>query len=148
MVSISGVLLTPLKIIDGPSGQVMHALKNFDPGFVGFGEAYFSTVGLGQFKGWKKHLEMQLNVVVPFGCIRFILFDGRPASQTYKLIQEFELGPHNYQRLTVPPGIWMGFEGLSPGTNMLLNLASIPHNPSEAESLPFENDLIPYRGKN
>ena len=53
MGSIEGCLLTPLKIIPGDSGEVMHALKQPEESFQGFGEAYFSTVEHGSVKGWK-----------------------------------------------------------------------------------------------
>ena len=41
---IEDVVLTPLKIIDAPDGRVFHAIKNIDPGFDDFGEAYFSEI--------------------------------------------------------------------------------------------------------
>ena len=87
---------------------------------------------------------MTLNLVVPQGAILFVLFDGREGSETYGEIMEVELSQKNYQRLTVPPGIWMAFSGRSEGTNLLLNIASIQHDPSEAENLPLRNNLINY----
>ncbi len=36
---IDGVIVTPLKIINVPGGDVFHALKKDDPGFTDFGEA-------------------------------------------------------------------------------------------------------------
>ena len=146
MGGIKGVVATPLRIIPGESGNVMHALKSTDLTYKGFGEAYFSTVLSGEKKGWKKHKEMVLNIVVVSGAIRFVLFDGRPESESYQRIEEFELSLVNYQRLTVPPGVWMAFTGLTDNTNLLLNIASIPHDPLEAENLPIRNSLIPYQG--
>jgi dTDP-4-dehydrorhamnose 3,5-epimerase len=146
MVKIEGVLLTPLKIIEGAHGNVLHALKNHESSFTQFGEAYFSSVKMNAVKGWKKHQKMTLNIVVPVGVIQFVLFDDRKNSQTYKLIDEIELSVHNYQRLTVPPGIWMAFKGKGDGLNLLLNIASIPHEPSEADNLPIDNNIIPYQG--
>ena len=145
MGSIEGVFLTPLKIIDVPNGNVLHALKQHENSFQGFGEAYFSTVKQGVAKGWKKHTRMVLNLIVPVGAIKFIIFDGRPESATYNRFMEVIISPDgNYQRLTVSPGLWMAFQGISEGLNMLLNIASIPHDPSEAENLPLQNDLITY----
>ena len=63
-IQFDGVLLTPLKIIEREQGNVMHALKNSDAGFDGFGEAYFTFVNNGVIKGWKKHREMTLNLIV------------------------------------------------------------------------------------
>lgn len=37
-ITIDGVLLTPLKQITHPKGDVFHAMKCVDPGFEGFGE--------------------------------------------------------------------------------------------------------------
>jgi dTDP-4-dehydrorhamnose 3,5-epimerase len=146
MGEIEGVLLTPLKIVGGTNGDVMHALKMQEPSFCGFGEAYFSTVMKGRVKGWKRHRQMVLNLVVPSGNILFVLFDQRKGSPSFGVVQEFQLGKGNYQRLTVPPGIWMAFKGVSEESNILLNIASIPHDPLEAENLALDNDLIPYKG--
>lgn len=142
MGQLEGVQITPLRIIDGPNGQVYHALKATDPSFAGFGEAYFSTVLPGARKGWKKHTRMVLNLVVISGEIRFVMYDDRAESPTYQQSQTVVLSLHNYQRLTVPPGIWMAFEGMAAGTNMLINLASIPHDPAEAENLPLDQTVF------
>lgn len=120
------IILTPLKQIHNPKGDVYHAMKKSDVGFAGFGEAYFSTVAQGVVKGWKKHTQMTLNLVVPVGSIEFVVYD----EQT----QEFfsvALSQKNYQRLTIKPNLWMAFRGLEK-ENMLLNLASIEHDPKEA----------------
>ncbi len=39
---IEGVSLHPLKQISVPNGDLWHAFKATDEGFVGFGEAYFT----------------------------------------------------------------------------------------------------------
>ena len=126
---MDGVILTPLKQIHNLKGNIFHAMKKSDEGFDGFGEAYFSTVNIDDIKGWKKHTQMTLNVVVPLGEIEFVVYDEKTEDFfSIKLSQE------NYQRLTVKAGLWMAFRGLSE-SSMLLNLASIEHDPSEALSL-------------
>lgn len=146
MDNIEQVILTPLRIIEGQAGNVMHALKTSESSYHGFGEVYLSTVKLNSVKGWKKHQHMVLNLIVPVGAIRFVLYDDRANSKTYGKIQEITLSRANYQRLTVPPGVWMAFQGLSEGENMLMNVASIPHDPTEADNLELNNTLIPYTG--
>lgn len=137
--NIDGVTLTPLKIIKGEKGDVMHALKVDEKSFKSFGEAYFSTVNYQQIKGWKKHHQMTLNIIVPFGKIKFVIFDDRLNSKTHNCFYEVILSPQNYFRLTVEPGLWMAFKGMEQNINLLLNIASIPHNPSEAENLALES---------
>jgi len=126
---LDGVILTPLKQIHNPKGDIFHAMKKSDEGFDGFGEAYFSTINLDDIKGWKKHTKMTLNVVVPFGEIEFVLYDEKKRE-----FLNVKLSQKNYQRLTVKAGLWMAFRGLEK-SSMLLNLASIEHDPSEAVAL-------------
>lgn len=142
---IDGVTLTPLRIIGGDKGQVLHGLKASENQFAGFGEAYFSTVLEDDVKGWKRHKVMISNLIVPSGEIRFVLFDDRPSSNTQGCFQEVLLSKNNYQRLTIPPGIWMAFQGVGENESMLLNISSIEHDPTECENLPIENNTIDYK---
>lgn len=132
IVILQDVHLTPLKIIEHPNGKILHGMKNDESSFSQFGEAYFSMVDEGQVKGWKKHSLMVLNLLVPIGKIQFYLIDGRTESSTFQKKMKITLSIDNYFRLTVPPGYWMAFEGMEK-LNMLLNIASIKHDPNEAE---------------
>jgi dTDP-4-dehydrorhamnose 3,5-epimerase len=135
---VDGVTLTPLKIIPHPSGDVLHGMKSSEDSFSGFGEAYFSTISQGNIKGWKKHSKMTLNLLVPKGEIQFVIFDGRDKSSTQGKFMSILLSLQNYQRLTVSPGLWVGFKGLSL-ENILLNIASIEHNSAEAVNIPLDS---------
>jgi dTDP-4-dehydrorhamnose 3,5-epimerase len=146
MGTIKGVLQSPLRQIPGDAGNIMHVMKQHDESFSGFGEAYFSTVHPGLVKGWKRHKKMVLNLVVPVGVMKFVLYDDRPLSESFGQVQEIILSLENYLRLTVPPGVWMAFQGLGEYNNILLNIASIPHDPLESDNLPLQNDHIPYQG--
>ena len=127
---VNDVLITPLKIIETKGGNVLHSLKDKDTGFNGFGEAYFSEIQPGAIKAWKLHKDMTLNITVPIGIVRFVLFDERDKSTNE--FQELTISRQNYVRLTVPPMIWVGFQGLSDASSLLLNIADIPHNPNES----------------
>ena len=128
---IKEVVITKLGIIATLGGSVMHAMKASSAGYTGFGEAYFSQVDQGAIKAWKRHKKMTLNLVVPVGEIRFVLFDDREVLNTQ--FQEIIISRGNYCRLTVPPMVWMGFQGLSEGSAMLLNIADIEHDPDEVD---------------
>lgn len=129
---MDGVILTPLKRIHHPKGDVLHAMKKSDCGFDGFGEAYFSTIHQGEIKGWKKHTKMTLNLVVPFGKIEFVVYNGVE-------FLSVKLSLTNYQRLTIQSGLWVAFRGIGE-SNMLLNIASLEHDPSEAVNIDL-NDI-------
>jgi len=134
-----GVTLTTLRIIPGQKGVVMHGLKASEATFYGFGEAYLSSVTFGEIKGWKRHRRMVLNLVVAVGTIRFVLHDDRAGSPTRGTFAEYTLGAaRTYARLTVEPGIWFAFKGEDPGLNLVLNVASIEHDPREVDQRAME----------
>jgi dTDP-4-dehydrorhamnose 3,5-epimerase len=134
----SGLLFTPLRRIPTSKGEVRHALRASDAGFAGFGEAYFTEVLPGAIKGWKRHRVMTLNLVVVVGTIRFTIHDGAGSGRRRAeyVISAEDTAP--YGRLTVPPGLWMAFQGVGRGHNLLMNLASHEHDPTEAESCALD----------
>lgn len=126
MKDLNSILITPLKIIQVASGNVMHCMKDNDVGFSGYGEAYFSNVNFREIKAWKMHLKMTMNIVVPIGLVNFVFFSEDLSN--YRLER---IGEDRYARITIPPRIWFGFQGLSKGQNLVLNIANIPHDPLE-----------------
>jgi dTDP-4-dehydrorhamnose 3,5-epimerase len=142
---IDGVRITPLRQIHDERGKVMHMLRRDDPHFTSFGEIYFSVVHSGAIKAWHRHREMTLNYAVPYGKIKFVLYDDRPDSPTEGTVQELFLGPDNYVLVTVPPLVWNGFKGVGGQDAIVANCASTPHDPDEIERLaPSPDCWIPY----
>ena len=139
---IDGLVVTTLKQIFHPSGSVYHGIKRSDPGFMGFEEAYFSTIKFTEIKAWKKHTKMTLNLMVPVGEIRFVIYDDRDDSRTKGGYLEIILSLDNYRRITIPPGVWVGFQGVGEDLNLLLNVANMEHDPTEITRL--KKDEIEY----
>lgn len=125
---LADILTTPLARIRTPGGDVLHAMKACDPGNAGFGEAYFSWVEAGAVKAWKRHTRMTMNLVVPVGMVRFVF-----CSSDRETFRVEEIGVDRYLRITVPPGICFGFKGIGQAQSLVLNIASIPHDPDEVE---------------
>lgn len=138
MSDITGVTLTPLMRIPTAGGDVLHAMKATDPGFAGFGEAYFSTIEPGAVKAWKRHTRMTLNLIVPIGAIRFVIHDDRNGSPALGVFKQFMLSTESYHRLTVPPMLWMAFQGVGETTALLLNVANMPHDANEIDRRPLD----------
>jgi dTDP-4-dehydrorhamnose 3,5-epimerase len=130
---MQGVTLTPLKRIIHPKGDILHALKSSESSFSSFGEAYFTTVLSGEIKGWKKHKEMRLNLIVPVGSVTFYIHNEHE-----NLTQAFTINGNNYNRLTIQPGLWVAFRGNEGSLNLILNLASIEHDVNESINEPLE----------
>ena len=133
---MDGVILTPLKKITNISGDVLHAMKATEKEFHGFGEAYFSVIKNKMIKGWKKHNIMTMNVIVPIGEAKFVFY----SQETHEYRTEI-IGSERYCRLTVLPGTWVAFQGLSERRSLILNVANIPHDSNEADTCGLQ-DII------
>lgn len=127
MLLCNGVSVTKLPRVKNVKGDILHVLKSSDDEYKGFGEAYFTTINHNDIKGWKEHKEMVLNLVVPVGGVRFYFFDRETKNSV-----SYQISEVNYERITVAPNVIMAFEGLMPGVNLILNVASIKHDPAEA----------------
>ena len=141
-INIEGLILTPLKRIGHSKGDIFHGIKKSDQGFVGFGEAYFSTIKYSEVKGWNKHKKMTLNLIVPIGKVVFVVYDDREKSKTKGNFFNIEISADVYQRFTVPPAVWLAFKGKSKDTNLILNVSDMEHEPEEIERLNL--DQIEY----
>ena len=85
---INGVSVIPSKQIHDERGKIMHMLRNTDSHFGQFGEIYFSCIHPGVIKAWHIHEKMVLNYSVPFGKIKFVLYDDRDGSTTKNEVME------------------------------------------------------------
>ena len=138
------VQVRPLLQILDERGKVMHMLKVTDPAFQQFGEIYFSCVYPGGLKGWHSHRRMTVNYAVPFGNMKFVLYDERPGSPTRGEVQEMFLGPDNYCLVTVPPMVWSGFKCIGSEMAIVANCATIPYDPDEIDRRDPFDASIPY----
>ena len=87
---------------------------------------------------------MTLNYACIFGRVKLALYDDRPDSATPETLMEVFLGPDQHSLVTIAPGIWTGFKGMSEPFAIVANCCTHPHDPSRTTRLdPFDND-IPY----
>jgi dTDP-4-dehydrorhamnose 3,5-epimerase len=127
--SLPGVQYQALLQIPGELGAVYRGIKCTDESYAGFGEAYFSSVLPQAIKGWKLHQRMVSTLICPVGLICVSVY----CEKNHHFAQ-YWLGEKKYARLSIPPGLHYAFAGLGPALNLLLNVASIAHDPSEAST--------------
>ena len=127
--NLENIKVTQLSTFDVEGGSVLHAIKKDDVGYMGLGEVYFSFINPRAIKAWKLHKRMTLNLVVPLGKVRFVFCD--PLSEGHYRVED--VGEGNYVRLTVPPGIWFGFQGIALQPSLVTNIADLQHDAAEVE---------------
>lgn len=127
--TLNEILITPLAEFQLLEGNVLHGLKSTDTGYEKFGEIYFSWINHGSIKAWKMHTKMVMNLIVPVGQVKFVFFVNNDTTENK--FREIEIGERNYQRLTVPAGIWFGFKGLGKTKSLVCNISNILHSENE-----------------
>lgn len=145
--SIHGLIRAPRKKILDERGGVFKVLAQTDAEFRSFGEVYLSQVKPGVVKAWKLHHRMTLNLYVVTGQIRFAFYDERPESPTHGVVEEIVVDSRSESGtlLVVPPGVWSGFQGMGETDSILINCASIPHDPDESSRCDASDAKIPYQ---
>ena len=122
----------------------MHIQKSTDEMFKGFGEVYFSFANPGVIKAWHVHSKMYVNNCVINGTAKLVCCDLRKESPTYMNIMEIYLGKENYCTVQIPPGIANGYTPVGNEPTVLVNCASIPHDPAEISYIDPFSDEIDY----
>jgi dTDP-4-dehydrorhamnose 3,5-epimerase len=141
-IPIPGVHVSRLAVIPDERGWLMEALRNDDPHFTQFGQAYISATYPGVVKAWHYHEHQTDTFICVAGMVKLVLMDPRDAFQT---INEFYLGPQNPIRVTVPKGVYHGWKCISQEPSLVLNLPDKPYNyehPDEVRVAP--HGVLPY----
>lgn len=115
-------------------GNVKRGLRLTDDSFVGFGELYFTEIEQNKVKGWKRHTKMTLNLLPVTGEI--VLYIKRDLLDSP---EEVRFGFDDYKLVSIEPNVWVAFKGIA-DVNLMANLASIEHDPSESETAPYCDD--------
>jgi len=91
-------------------------------------EVYTSTIHRNEIRAWKRHKLVFVNLSVILGEIRVI------STLDLKKFQIANVSAYSDSLITIPPGIWYGFKGISEEA-MIINLASEVHSEEELERI-------------
>lgn len=136
---IQGVKVAPLKVFSDERGEVRHMMKCTDTVFSKFGEVYFSIVLPGKVKAWRRNKKTTVNYAVVEGNIKLVLYDGNK-------MQEIHVGEENYCLVTIPPGIWRGFQAIGNKKAIVADLMDRPYDPDDVEK-KGQDELIDCWGR-
>ena len=110
---------------------------------------YHVSIRPNAVKGWVCHEFQDDRSFFSQGETQVVLYDARPDSPTYKMINEFVLGDHHRGLLTIPAGVWHALKNIGNKDATFVNMPTKPYNHEDPDKfrLPLENDLIPYKFK-
>ena len=122
-----------IKIINNPKGDILLGIKKHDNQFKKFNELYFSKIKYNNIKAWKKHKKATMNILVPYGKIKFVIFDEKN-----NLFYSEVIGENNYKLLTIYPNVTFGFQGLFKPFSILTNLSNYVNNAKEYDNIDLK----------
>ena len=134
---MKNIKVSKINKIELPEGDLYKFIDNKNKNFNEFGEVYFSSIKPKSVKAWKLHKKMTLNIVVPVGKVRFVLFDD-----IKKKMLEVKIGQNDYKLLTIKPNTWYGFQGISNEISLVANLTDMRHD--EKEMSRQSDDFFPF----
>lgn len=106
---------------------------------------YMATVRPNSVKGWVMHMKQDDRVFVISGVMRWALFDNRPQSPTYKVLNVFTVSERNRALLTIPKGVFHAAQNVGLQDAHFINMPTRAYDHADPDKfrLPLKNDLIP-----
>ena len=108
--------------------------------------AYFVSIRPRQIKGWVLHKLQDDRLFFLGGVIRIALFDDRPDSPTYHMLNVFVMSERNRGLVIIPKGVFHALKNIGTDDASFVNLPTRPYNHADPDKyrLPVKNDLIPF----
>jgi dTDP-4-dehydrorhamnose 3,5-epimerase len=144
---IDGIVLRRLPPIEDKRGDVVEIYNpawNIHPAAMVY--AYQSSLRPGAIKGWIKHALQDDRLFISHGVMRWALYDDRPDSPTYQLVNDLTLSERNRALLIIPQGVYHAVQNIGQTDAFFVNLPTRPYNHHDPDKyrLPIRNDLIPF----
>jgi dTDP-4-dehydrorhamnose 3,5-epimerase len=109
---------------------------------------YVYTVQIppGQKRGWVVHAEQDDRIFISKGAVKVVLYDARPASPTFRLVQEIYSGEFERTLLRIPAGVFHAVVNIGQADVEFVNMPTRPylHERPDKYRLPDDSDAIPY----
>ncbi len=142
---IEGVEIKELVMHKDERGFFCELIRSSDSFFQGkFGQLSHSMSRQGVFKAWHLHRKQTEWMYVAVGNIKFVLYDMRQESKTYKELVEMLVGEKfGHKVIKVPPGIAHGYKIID-GPMHIFYVASREYDPSDDIKIPHDEPSIGY----
>jgi dTDP-4-dehydrorhamnose 3,5-epimerase len=105
------------------------------------------SVRPGMAKGWVVHRKQDDRNFLARGRVKWVLYDDREDSPTYKAVSEVYASEFNRALMIIPHGVFHAVQNIGDEEALLIDMPSVAydhHNPDKYR-LPLQNDIIPYR---
>lgn len=111
---------------------------------------YQVTLRPGKVRGWVVHRLQEDRLFMSQGTFKWVLYDDRSDSPTYKALNVIYLSEHNRGLLLIPRGVYHAVQNVGHTDALFINMPTRAYNHADPDKyrLPLDTDLIPYRFEN
>ena len=97
-------------------------------------------------KGWSLHRHQDDRLFLINGTVRWALFDDRPESHSYQMLNVLTVSERSRSLLIIPRGVYHAVQNIGKEEAFLINMPTRPYNHADPDKyrLPVKNDLIPF----
>lgn len=144
---IDGVTITSLICGSDHRGDLHELLTTRDHAIEPIVHVYQIRCLPGSLRAWVYHKRQSDRLAFTAGRFIVVLYDIRPGSRTYGLLNEFELGEQNPALLLIPACVVHGVKNAGPEVASFVNMptSAYDHDMPDKFRLPGDHPGIPYR---
>jgi dTDP-4-dehydrorhamnose 3,5-epimerase len=144
--AIDGVDVKKLIVHPDERGRLFEILRSDDAIFRKFGQVYITTAFPGVIKAWHYHKIQTDYFTCVHGQAKLVLYDARSGSKSFGKIMEFVIGPREPKLISIPPGVYHGFQCVSDIEAIMINVPTEPYNSQNPDEyrLDLSAPEVPY----
>jgi dTDP-4-dehydrorhamnose 3,5-epimerase len=107
---------------------------------------YQFTIRPGKVKGWHVHKLHHDRIFLSQGVLKVVLWDSRPESPTYGLVNEIYRTQEQRDLMLIPIGVFHAHQNVGSVDALCISMPTRPyrHDDPDVYRLPLDNDVIPY----
>ena len=108
---------------------------------------YQFTIRPGMIKGWHVHHRHDDRIFLSQGTVKVVLYDDRPESPTYGMINEIYRHDTHRTVMVIPAFVFHAHQNVGDRDALFVSMPTrlYDHASPDVYRLPIENDYIPYR---
>ncbi|MEA2682837.1 MAG: dTDP-4-dehydrorhamnose 3,5-epimerase [Chloroflexota bacterium] len=149
---IAGVIFRPTRPVAHEDGVVTEIARTVwdelaDPVV----HVHLTTTLPGRIRAWGLHRASTDRLFVVRGLVSIVLFDGRLASPTYGMLNEFKVSERIPGLLVIPPDLYHGWKNIGIDEAFIINMptSTYDHDRPDALDLPYDSprapEIVPFR---
>jgi dTDP-4-dehydrorhamnose 3,5-epimerase len=112
-----------------------------------FSYVYQFSIRPGKVKGWHQHHQHDDRIFLSQGTVKVVLYDPRPESPTYRMINEIHRSELHRSIMVIPQFVWHAHHNIGSTDALFISMPTrlYEHGSPDVYRLPLENDVIPYK---